>query len=151
MTAPRPGIFNRRLAAACLVGAVTMVAFVLARAHFMPPAGALAAPSLSCAADEGLGWDGASYSCIALNRPVTNLKLEYVVNSFGNGFGTSTAMCAGGRKVIGGGGYQSAPNNVWFYNSYPIGGLDGWECAFWNNSGTNRDLYAYAICADATN
>lgn len=147
-------IFWRNTLAAAALGAGLAVAGVWGMARLEGPrfvAPAMAATPPTCASGQGLTFDGANYACVDLAQPLAGLAIVTASSTTPGGgtFGYVEAVCAGGKKIVGGGCYLNAQNNHWFYATYPDLALTKWQCRDWNNRPEARTIGAYAICANA--
>jgi hypothetical protein len=61
----------------------------------------------------------------------------------------TTATCPGSTKVIGGGEVSDGGNGTDVIASYPVSDTQ-WLVSVFNNTGNSEDIWAYAICANAT-
>lgn len=119
------------------------------------PAAHATVPSVSCGANQALGWTGSAFTCITLTDPLSSLsEVSSSTTVAANGtVGSVTASCTGGKLVVSGGcnfGNISASNyEHMMRHSRPNSALTGWECESWNNRSSSATLTAYAVCAPA--
>lgn len=81
-----------------------------------------------------------------VSTSIPGYEIPSAVNCSGGHFETHV-YCSGGKKILGGGCYDSAASERALVRNNPIGD-SGWQCRSRDiNNSQYTCLYAYAICA----